>query len=105
MTEPLSERTKHLVDLIAQSALRADVLTLLSMPSALYGPPTSAVYERIRFSVIKLVLESGRRGLEFANRTYLEDSRDLLVGAGFADDIHAHDAWADSMLSRMHAPR
>ena len=48
--------------------------------------------ERIRFAVLKLSkgdLEELRRAVELAQI----DSRDVLVAAGFGNDIHAHAAW------------
>lgn len=53
--------------------------------------PPEAI-DRLRHAVMKL--SGGRlRGLRDAVRLAKEDWRDLLMAAGFADDIHAHLLW------------
>ena len=57
----------------------------------------AAFLERIRFAALKLSdgdLTNFERAIELANT----DWRDLLVSAGFANDINAHDVWADTLL-------
>ena len=48
--------------------------------------------ERFRFAVLKLS-EGDINKLHSAVKLAKEDWRDLLVAAGFADDIHAHNEW------------
>lgn len=53
---------------------------------------TSAGLDRIRFAAVKLSagsLSSLREAIQLAQT----DWRDLLVAAGFADDVHAHQKW------------
>lgn len=64
---------------------------------ALYGPPTPGVIERVRFAVIKLAMQ-GSENLEMAETLYCTDTRDLLVCAGFANRLDAHEIWCKSVL-------
>lgn len=54
-----------------------------------YGPKE---LERFRFAALKLSAGQLDR-LSEAFRLANHDWRDLLVAAGFADDIHAHEKW------------
>jgi hypothetical protein len=60
----------------------------LSLPKQL----DHAALDRFRFAALKLS-DGNINALQSAVRLGKEDWRDLLVAAGFADDIHAHKAW------------
>ena len=92
----LSARTVQLLDLIRRPGVRARVESLFRTEAALYGPPTVEVMEQVRFAVIKLALETPE-ALGSVEELYRVDTRDLLVWAGFAQDIYAHEAWCRSM--------
>src|SRR6185503_15865969 len=96
MSRPLSERTKRLMSLIDDSALRSKVERLFQEDGALYGPPTADVLERVRFAVIKLALQ-GEQMFEIAAHLFRVDTRDLLVNAEFANDLDAHEQWSGAM--------
>lgn len=53
--------------------------------------------ERIRFAVLKLGLGGGRE-LEKAKDLARVDWRDVLVSAGFGEDIEAHRIWWESVV-------
>jgi hypothetical protein len=62
------------------------------------GECTPEEMERIRFSVLKEsngCIDTLSRCIGLAGL----DWRDLLVNAGFADDVHAHEAWAEELLA------
>jgi hypothetical protein len=67
----------------------AETLPLLGEPA------TPAGLERTRFAALKLGGGELQR-LREAVRLAQADWRDLLVAAGFADDIHAHEKWLPS---------
>lgn len=97
MSRPLTERTKRLISQLVDSALQARLLELFENDGALYGPATDEVLERVRFAVIKLAIE-GEPMLDLAMQLSRSDARDLLVNAEFADDLHAHERWCETML-------
>ncbi len=53
--------------------------------------------ERIRFSVLKLFSQKGD-SIDWFELVRL-DWRDLLMAAGFGDDIHAHEKWKEKVLN------
>ncbi len=54
--------------------------------------------ERIRFAVLKLSLES-EADLGVAIKLANTDWRDLLMAAGFSEDLNAHDKWYASIAN------
>jgi hypothetical protein len=54
--------------------------------------------ERFRFAVIKIADGKVER-LKSAVGLAKSDWRDLLMNADFANDIHVHERWADSILN------
>ena len=102
MNQPLTTRTRLLVELVTDEAIKARVLALFESEGALFGPPTVEVFERVRFSVIKLALQD-RKMLKVAESQYRIDTRDLLVSAGFANDLRAHEDWCESILRNIDA--
>src|SRR5262245_56454466 len=99
MSPDLTDRTSRLLDLIGDETMKARVLQLFEQKAALYGPPTVAVLERVRFAVIKLAMQ-GDKAFETAARLYKMDTRDLLMAAEFATDLRAHDSWCTSVLQK-----
>ena len=98
MRRSLTDRTRQLIELIGEPALRGEVTALFEDDGALYGPPTVEVLERVRFSVIKLAMQ-GPESFHVAARLFQIDTRDLLVSAGFAEDLTAHERWCQSVLA------
>ena len=98
MVKPLTDRTQQLIDLIGDSAIQDEIKGLFGNDGALYGPPTAEVLERVRFSVIKLAMQ-GPEVYQMAAELFRVDTRDLLVSAGFADDLTAHEEWCDLVLT------
>ena len=86
---PLSPATRDRLEILfgddptARSLLEAECCDNLLLTTE---------YERIRIAALK---GSGGTldGLRACIALAKQDWRDLLVGAGFADDIHAHLAW------------
>lgn len=93
---PLSERTRECIALLFGSEDGERVAQLLAaqcgnnLPGLEHLDATQL--ERFRFAVLKL---SGGElaGVERALKLALVDWRDLLMAAGFAEDLHAHLAW------------
>ncbi len=98
MGKELTERTQRLIALIDSPDVRAQVTALFETEAALYGPPRVEVLERVRFAVIKLALQ-GPQMLRVAAELFRVDARDLLVNAGFADDLEAHEKWCKAILA------
>jgi len=93
----LTERTVRLLERIGDEAVKARLLALFRKQGALYGPPTEAVLERVRFAVIKLAMEGPARQ-EYAEQLYRIDTRDLLMAAGFGTSLRAHESWCEDVL-------
>lgn len=92
MNLPLTPRTRQLIELITDDAIKGRILALFASPVEAFGPP-----ERIWFAVIKLALE-GPEDLKRAEDWYRLDPRDLLMNAGFGFDVNAHEKWCKSVL-------
>lgn len=93
---PLSEGTRDRVKALFGPDTEARVVQLLAedcgsnLPFCEQATPTSS--ERIRYAVLKLSggnLEELGRAIEQAKT----DWRDVLVAAGFGDDVTAHHKW------------
>ena len=103
MSSTASDRTRRVLALVPDEAVRARIEALFSEGVRIYGQAPS---ERLQFAILKLALSgsigSGRRqrpGIEIAENLYRADWRDLLVSAEFATDLHAHEKWCASMLN------
>ena len=92
MNPPLTHRTRQLIELITDEAVKARILALFASPVEVFGSP-----ERIRFAVIKLAM-AGPEHLKSAEEWYRIDPRDLLMNAGFGFDLDAHEDWCKSVL-------
>jgi len=99
MIQPLTRRTRQLIELISDQTAKTRVLALFETDGALFGPPTVEVWERVRFAVIKLAMR-GPESLGVAEALYRIDTRDLLVNAEFANDLRAHEQWCKGRLER-----
>ena len=91
MGKELTERTQRLIALIDSPDVRAQV-------TALFETEAELVSERLRFAVIKLALQ-GPQMFRVAAELFRVDWRDLLVNAGFADDLEAHEKWCKAVLT------
>lgn len=63
-----------------------------------YEDCSSMKMERIRFAVLKLASE-GAMSVDAAINLANTDWRDLLVSAGFGEDLNAHEKWYRSVVS------
>jgi hypothetical protein len=93
---PLSPRTRaHIETLFAQED-RPAAEKLLEHDCAetlpLLGGSTPESLERVRFAALKLS-HGDLAALRDAVAWTAIDWRDVLVAAGFADDVHAHERW------------
>jgi len=100
---PLSARAASLVERLFAAELRELVIDELETQCGsalpLWQPVSPEGLERIRFAVLKLSrgsIEEFSRALEIARI----DWRDVLVAAGFGDDVTAHLHWADEQLAK-----
>jgi hypothetical protein len=96
---PLSFETTRRLEQVFPPQLRADAALLLAgecgwnLPFCENATPTSL--ERIRFAALKLS-NGTMSGLLAAIQVAQIDWRDLLVAAGFADDVNTHVRWLGS---------
>ena len=99
-TPPLSPGTEQRIALLFAPASQEIVRTILrkecgdNLPFC--GKADEIAMERIRFAALKLSdgsLEKLRNAVQLAKI----DWRDLLVAAGFANDIHAHNRWLPAL--------
>ena len=95
----LSPETQRRVDVVFRGADRAEAESLLieqcgrNVP--FLGNADSYQLERVRFAALKVSngdLSSLRRAVALAQT----DWRDLLMAAGFGEDVHAHEHWEPS---------
>ena len=92
----LSPETKRRLDALFAGASREKAAAILrtqlgpTLPFAETTTPQDL--ERIRFAALKLSNGDLSR-LQEAAKVAGEDWRDVLVAAGFADDIRAHESW------------
>jgi len=92
----LSEGTTQRIERLFSAGDRAGVVDILvhqcgnNLPFGEASTPTSL--ERIRFAVLKLSEGDLTKLLSAVHRAQI-DWRDVLVWAGFGNDIRAHLAW------------
>jgi hypothetical protein len=96
MPVPLSPETERRLDALFEGAARVEAAGLLVANCGDNLPFNQAAdarsLERIRFAVLKLSngnLAALREAIEVAQI----DSRDVLMAAGFGQDVRAHQAW------------
>jgi hypothetical protein len=96
MPIPLSPETRRRLDLLFRPKDRADAVELLVKECGNNLPFLEKLdeyqLERFRFAALKISggdLNKLYRAVELAQR----DWRDLLVAAGFGDDVEAHNRW------------
>jgi len=98
-TPPLSTETERRIALLFAPALQETVSTILREECGNNLPfchqEDEVGMERIRFAVLKLSAGKLDR-LQEAVRLAKTDWRDVLVAAGFAQDIVAHQSWLQS---------
>jgi hypothetical protein len=92
----VSLETQRRIDLLFAPTLRGEVVALLAGECGRNLPLSSdgsgAAIERIQFAALKQSggdMDALVRAIELAQT----DWRDLLVAAGFAVDVHAHEHW------------
>ena len=103
MTVPISQRTREHIDALFDEGQREQVAQRLEVECAdnlpLWHDKTPEGLERIRFAVLSL---SGGEldGLQVYLREAQTDWRDVLISAGFGDDLEAHTTWKPSRAKR-----
>ena len=100
MTEPLTARTKEVIMHLFNSSTAPRVEQFLTDECGsnlpLYKPSTPEGLERIRFAVLKL--SNGNEDKLLGAISHAKrDWRDVLVWAGFANDLDAHHKWAEEL--------
>jgi hypothetical protein len=99
MTE-LTSRTKDVIAELFHPSIIAAVETILEEECGdnlpLYKPDTPEGLERVRFAVLKISNGDADKLLE-ALQLAKRDWRDVLVWAGFANDLNAHNEWAEGL--------
>jgi len=93
---PVSAETQRRIDLLFAADERAEVAALLQLECShnlpLRSNASDAAVERIHFAALKVSrgdMDELVRAIELAQI----DWRDLLVAAGFAEDVSAHERW------------
>ena len=99
MTE-LTARTKDVIAKLFEPPTAAVVEGLLADECGsnlpLYKPATPEGLERVRFAVLKISNGNEEKFLE-ALSLAKRDWRDVLVWAGFGNDLDAHNKWAGGL--------
>jgi hypothetical protein len=99
----LSEQTEALIQRLFSIENQDEVRRALeercaeNLPLLGKTPPDKYRMERWRFATLKLgggTIEKFREAIDICNR----DWRDLLVWAGFGNDLQAHKKWAAEIL-------
>jgi hypothetical protein len=93
---PLGTKSRqHLIELFSGGEQQVAERLLLAWSAEYRDPAIPASpegWERVRIAALRL--SRGEVGqLQDAIRLGMTDWRDLLVAAGFADDVHAHEQW------------
>lgn len=93
----LSQNTKDLVHALYKSREALEVCDILENECGTEALScegwSPAQMERIRFSVLKLAKEN-TMSLDSAIELAQKDWRDLLMAAGFGNELNAHEKWA-----------
>lgn len=104
MSTPIAPQVLSvLVKVFPQRAEQQEVIQLLqtecgnNLPLCENETETTPLLRRIRYAALK-VSEGDITKLRRAIQVAKSDWRDLLVGAGFANDLNASDAWAKQVL-------
>jgi hypothetical protein len=96
MSGRLSKETERKIAILFPPSSRAEVSDILLRECGDNLPFCEVLdefqLERIRFSALKLSAGNVDK-LKDAIKLAKQDSRDLLVAAGFANDITAHERW------------
>lgn len=107
MPLPLSHQTERRLEFLFEGEARDEARRLLEQECGTNIPfcedSTSESMERIRFAALRISngkLDELRRAVETAKF----DWRDLLLAAGFADDVDAHSRWFPSGSSETWEP-
>jgi len=99
----LSDRTRQLIDVFFSDKVKEEAIFFLqnecaeNLPLGKMGTPEGI--EKIRFAVIKISngdIDVLGKAISLASA----DWRDVLVWADFANDVEAHNKWADRVLGR-----
>lgn len=98
----LSPNTEYLVHTLYKSREAKEVGDILEIECGTEALDcdgwTPIQMERIRFAVLKLSIES-ETGLDDAVNLANTDWRDLLMAAGFGEDLNAHEKWYESVAN------
>jgi hypothetical protein len=98
----LSPNTEYLVHTLYKSREAKEIGDILEIDCGTESLGcdgwTPVQMERIRFAVLKLAIESDS-GLDAALNLVSRDWRDLLMSAGFGDDLNAHVKWFESVAN------
>jgi hypothetical protein len=96
MSTPLTNEVKFRIGILFRPDEREYASGLLAVECGnnlpFYANRTPADLDRVRFAALKLSdgdLAKLRKAVDLAKR----DWRDLLMAAGFANDVHAHEEW------------
>jgi len=98
----LSPNTVFLVQRLYKSREAKEISEILEIEcgteSLGFDDWTPVEMERIRFAVLKLATENDS-GLDRALKLVTTDWRDLLMVAGFGEDLKAHEKWYESVAN------
>ncbi|MBA6294828.1 hypothetical protein [Colwellia sp. MB02u-9] len=98
----LSPNTEFLIHTLFKSSEATDIVTILEDECGIEALDcegwTPIEMERIRFAVLKLSTDS-KTNLEKAIKLANSDWRDLLMAAGFGDDLDSHKKWFESVAN------
>lgn len=98
MNYPLSDKTKALLRLIKEDAVKEKVMRTFATSAALYAEANVHVRERVAWALIKVAIDTPDN-INNAIKLYAQDTRDLLGVAGLASNLNVHLDWADKILN------
>lgn len=100
MSVDLTPRTKKVIAHFFPPSKASAIEQLLAEECGsnlpLYKPSTPEGLERVRFAVLKISSGNEDKLME-AISLAKRDWRDVLVWAGFANDLEAHNKWAEAL--------
>jgi hypothetical protein len=91
----ITDKAQLLLDRIESLDIKKKIVNIFKVKPAAYGSLSYEVLERIQLSVLRLVTDKDFcfEDIEKIRILYITDTRDLIMSAGFGDDLTSHEKW------------